>query len=88
MDNLDILRISGNPLRDKKFSGMTTEDLKRALKARMAPPEHEVEKETDPDGAFYSAPVSPISPNRPSSSDWPVKIGAILDRSNTQSRMY
>jgi len=85
MDSLDILRISGNPLRDKKFSGMTTEDLKRALKARMAPPEHEADKEIDPDGAFYSAPVSPISPNRPSSSDWPVKVGGILDRSNTQS---
>ncbi|TVY71519.1 Leucine-rich repeat-containing protein [Lachnellula suecica] len=85
MDNLDILRIGGNPLRDKKFSGMTTEDLKRALKARMAPPEHEAEKETDADGAFYSAPVSPISPSRPSSSDWPVLPGGVLDRSNLQS---
>ena len=86
MESLDIFRISGNPLRDKKFSGMTTEDLKRALKLRMAPPEHEVEdKDADADGAFYSAPGSPISPNRPSSSDWPVKLGGVLDRSNTQS---
>jgi Leucine-rich repeat (LRR) protein len=83
MESLDIFRISGNPLRDKKFSGMTTEDLKRALKLRMAPPEHEVDdKDADADGAFYSA---PISPNRPSSSDWPVKPGGVLDRSNTQS---
>lgn len=86
MDNLDVFRISGNPLRDKKFSGMTTEDLKRALKARMAPEDIEVmEKEADGDGAFYSAPVSPISPARPSSSDWPVKPGGVLDRSGTQS---
>ncbi|KAH8784090.1 hypothetical protein F5882DRAFT_327395 [Hyaloscypha sp. PMI_1271] len=84
MESLDILRIGGNPLRDKKFSGMTTEDLKRALKARMAPPEPEADKEVDTDGAFYSAPVSPISP-RSASSEWPVKPGGVLDRSNTQS---
>lgn len=84
MDSLDILRIGGNPLRDKKFSGMTTDDLKRALKARMAPIEPEADKEVDTDGVFYSAPVSPMSP-RPSSSDWPVKAGGVLDRSNTQS---
>ena len=84
MDNLDIFRISGNPLRDKKFAGMDATDLKRALKARMAPPEQEVDKETDTDGGFYSAPVSPISPNH-SSFEWPVKAGGVLDRSNTQS---
>ena len=38
MDNLAMLRISGNPLRDKKFSSLTTEDLKAALAARMEPP--------------------------------------------------
>jgi Leucine-rich repeat (LRR) protein len=84
MESLDILRIGGNPLRDKKYSGMTTEDLKRALKARMSPPEPEIDKELDADGAFYSAPVSPISA-RSTSSDWAVKPGGVLDRSNTQS---
>ena len=83
MISLDIFRISGNPLREKKFAGMTTEDLKRALKARMAPVEADIEKDAE-DGTFYSAPVSPISP-RPSSSDWPVKPGGILDRSSTRS---
>ena len=38
MDNLAMLRISGNPLRDKKFSSLATEDLKAALAARMEPP--------------------------------------------------
>jgi Leucine-rich repeat (LRR) protein len=116
MESLDILRVGGNPLRDKKFAGMATEDIKRALKARMAPAEEDLDKEGDGDGAssmlvlefgtfsklrkdiaeedldkegdgdgaFYSAPVSPISP-RPTTSDWPVKAGGILDRSNTQS---
>jgi Leucine-rich repeat (LRR) protein len=35
MDSLSMLRISGNPLRDKKFTSMTTEDLKDSLSARL-----------------------------------------------------
>ena len=81
MTNLDIFRISGNPLREKKFSGMTTEDLKRTLKLRLEP-EPVVERSSD-DG-FYSANASPISPRTPSA-EWPVRVGGILDRSNTQS---
>jgi Leucine-rich repeat (LRR) protein len=90
MESLDVFRVSGNPLREKKFSGMSTDELKRALKARIIPIEPETETETetekdqDGDGSFYSAPVSPMSP-RPSSSHWPVKMGGILDRSNTKS---
>jgi Leucine-rich repeat (LRR) protein len=83
MSNLDIFRISGNPLKERKFSTMTTDDLKRALRARIAPEEGSVEKETD-DGAFYSAQASPISPGL-ASSDWLVKPDGILDRSNTGS---
>lgn len=78
MDNLDIFRISGNPLREKKFSSMTTEDLKRALKVRIDPAEQTAERHSD-DDAFYSAQASVCSPL-----EWPVKAG-VLDRSNTQS---
>lgn len=83
MSSLDIFRISGNPLKEKKFSSMTTDDLKRALRARIPPDELAVERDTE-DSAFYSAPASPVSP-QPSSSDWPVKPGGVLDRSNTES---
>ncbi|KAJ0109722.1 hypothetical protein J7T55_004271 [Diaporthe amygdali] len=38
MTNLNMLRLSGNPLRDKKFVSATIEELKDALAARMAPP--------------------------------------------------
>ncbi|KAI1487146.1 hypothetical protein F5X96DRAFT_651502, partial [Biscogniauxia mediterranea] len=38
MDNLAMLRITGNPLRDKKFTSLTTEELKDALAARLEPP--------------------------------------------------
>lgn len=85
MDNLHVFHISGNPLRDRKFASMSTDEIKRALKARMAPPEHDTDKEVGSEGAFYSAPVSPISPLRSPSCEWPVKAGNILDRSNTQS---
>ncbi|KAJ1337948.1 leucine-rich repeat protein SHOC2 [Microdochium nivale] len=41
MGSLGMLRISGNPLRDKKFTSFTTEELKAALAARMEPEEEE-----------------------------------------------
>lgn len=88
MANLEVLRISGNPLREKKVSGMSTEDLKHALKIRMAPPEIEEEEYDDEDTLMPQDDTgllrTPTSPNRPSS-PWTVKSGGILDRSNTQS---
>ena len=38
MENLSMLRLSGNPLRDKKFLSITTEDLKEVLTGRLEPP--------------------------------------------------
>ncbi|PKS10950.1 hypothetical protein jhhlp_002709 [Lomentospora prolificans] len=38
MDNLAMLRIAGNPLRDKKFSSISTDELKDILSARLEPP--------------------------------------------------
>ena len=43
MDNLATLKVTGNPLREKKFASMTTEDMKAALAARLEPLPHEVE---------------------------------------------
>ncbi|KAI5856166.1 hypothetical protein GGS23DRAFT_589383 [Durotheca rogersii] len=37
MDTLAMLRIAGNPLKDKKFTSLTTEQLKDALAARLEP---------------------------------------------------
>lgn len=37
MEGLAMLRITGNPLRDKKFTSLTTEELKDALLARLGP---------------------------------------------------
>ncbi|SPO07487.1 related to receptor-like protein kinase 5 precursor [Cephalotrichum gorgonifer] len=38
MDGLATLRISGNPLRDKKFASISTDELKEILAARLEPP--------------------------------------------------
>lgn len=38
MDSLVSLRIAGNPLRDKKFASISTEELKDVLAARLEPP--------------------------------------------------
>lgn len=48
MDSLDTLLVSGNPLKEKKFSGMNTADLKKVLKGRLEPdePKPELELET------------------------------------------
>lgn len=38
MDNLAMLRLSGNPLRDKKFVSASIEELKATLEARLSSP--------------------------------------------------
>lgn len=38
MDSLTLLRLSGNPLRDKKFASASTDDIKEALSTRLEPP--------------------------------------------------
>ncbi|RSL91713.1 hypothetical protein CDV31_015400 [Fusarium ambrosium] len=38
MENLSMLRLSGNPLRDKKFLSITTDELKDILAGRLEPP--------------------------------------------------
>ena len=38
MDNLAMIRLSGNPLRDKKFVSIPTDELKEILAGRLEPP--------------------------------------------------
>ncbi|KAI1432528.1 L domain-like protein [Xylaria sp. CBS 124048] len=37
MDNLAMLKITGNPLREKRFTSLTTEEVKNTLLARLEP---------------------------------------------------
>lgn len=52
MDNLAMIRLSGNPLRDKKFCSISTEELKGILASRLAPAEEEEEEELPEEPAF------------------------------------
>jgi len=85
MESLNIFQISGNPLREKKFSAMSTEDLKNALRARLIPAEQENELRAPITPAEHEFLTESSTPSQPSSSHWPVKSGGILDRSNTAS---
>jgi Leucine-rich repeat (LRR) protein len=49
MENLAMLRLSGNPLRDKKFSNATTDELKAVLAGRLPPIEVPQPAETQQD---------------------------------------
>jgi Leucine-rich repeat (LRR) protein len=53
MESLETLIVAGNPLREKKFAGMSTADLKKNLLARLEPePETEPEVEDQPAGTL------------------------------------
>jgi Leucine-rich repeat (LRR) protein len=84
MENLDIFRISGNPLKERKLAGLSTGELKRTLKARMEPTEAEEGDTVDQGLVAENLNVVPISPTR--TTTWPVKSGGVLDRSGTQMR--
>jgi Leucine-rich repeat (LRR) protein len=52
MDNLTMVRLSGNPLRDKKFISIATEELKDILAARLEPPPPYQERNAQPTAVF------------------------------------
>jgi Leucine-rich repeat (LRR) protein len=53
MENLANLRLSGNPLREKKFTSISTEDMKSILAQRLEPPAEEAaEQEVEPDASL------------------------------------
>ncbi|KAK4165645.1 hypothetical protein QBC43DRAFT_208425 [Cladorrhinum sp. PSN259] len=85
MQGLVTLRLSGNPLREKKFCTISTEEMKTLLAQRLEPapehlePEPEVEVEASPepvaeapvtpDNAFLAAPANHIDEGEDSRSD-------------------
>ncbi|OAX79783.1 hypothetical protein ACJ72_05896, partial [Emergomyces africanus] len=79
LENLVSFRIANNPLRERKFLTMDTDELKRVLRGRCVPEAPEVEEE---DGSvqteFTLAPESPTP-----ASAWRIKSGGVLDRSST-----
>ncbi|KAN0086529.1 hypothetical protein V8E54_000217 [Elaphomyces granulatus] len=80
MNNLVTFRISNNPIRERKFLSMDTEELKQDLRNRCVAENQEAEEEEEGSVAteFTLAPESPTNLNT-----WKVKPGGILDRSST-----
>ena len=78
MSNLSMLNIGNNPLRERRFLTMTTEDLKHELGKRLLPPEPEQIPLNQED------PLEIISQESSAQSkSWSVKPGGVLDRSST-----
>lgn len=72
MDGLESIVLSANPLREKKFLTMSAADIKRDLKARLAPdPE-------DTDSECPGSPVTVIGAEEPPSI-WTLKGNGLLD---------
>jgi Leucine Rich Repeat len=81
MENLVSFRIANNPLRERKYLTLDTEDLKRDLRERCAPENPTEEEEGSVQTEFTLAPENP-----PPSGPWSLKSGGILDRSFTDLR--
>ncbi|EEH45072.1 uncharacterized protein PADG_01222 [Paracoccidioides brasiliensis Pb18] len=79
IDSLISFHIANNPLVERKFLTMDTDDLKRELRNRCEPDVHEAGEENGSvQTEFTLAPESPTPP-----SAWRVRSGGVLDRSST-----
>ena len=77
MNSLSMLNIANNPLRERRFLTMNTEDLKRELRSRLQPPET---AEALQDPHVEQDIISEVDKHVEC---WPVKPGGVLDRSST-----
>lgn len=97
MENLTSFRIANNPLRERKFLTMDTEDLKNDLRNRCAPelvhghagnPKGEGQDEHnygDDDDEGSVATEFTLAPESPSHLNrWKMRAGGVLDRSATE----
>jgi len=81
MEDLTSLTIANNPMRERRFLSMATDDIKRELRNRLVPAESQESLENpDPDTEYRSHDVSagaalPVI--------WQLKPGGVLDRSST-----
>lgn len=78
IESLSTFRIANNPLRERKFLSMSTEDLKRDLRNRCEPEVQDTDDEGSVATQFTLAPETPAQ-----STAWQIKSGGLLDRSYT-----
>lgn len=79
MDSLTVLRVANNPLGERRYLTMDTEELKRDLKARSLPEKSGQGTEKHQEEADLMLDRDEIKPRT-----WPIKPGGILDRSSTK----
>lgn len=79
MDSLTVFRISNNPIRERKFLNMGTEDLKNDLRNRC---QLEV-LETDDEEGSVATQFTLAPETQAEETAWQVKSGGVLDRSHT-----
>ncbi|PWY69837.1 leucine-rich repeat-containing protein 40 [Aspergillus sclerotioniger CBS 115572] len=79
MENLFTFRIANNPLRERRFLSMTTEDLKRDLRNRCEPEPQDTDDEGSVATQFTLAPETPAQ-----TASWQIKAGGVVDRSYTE----
>ena len=82
MDNLTALRVANNPLRERKFLNMTTEEVKRELSSRLYPEEATNVEESNINTSFTNDSFRNV--NNLSSKIWPITPDGTLDRSSTK----
>ncbi|CAI7603082.1 unnamed protein product [Penicillium crustosum] len=76
MENLASLRVSNNPLRERKLLRMDTDDIKQDLRSRCEPDPQDTDDEGSVATQFTLAPESPALDG-----SWQIKSGGILDKS-------
>ncbi|PWY64753.1 L domain-like protein [Aspergillus heteromorphus CBS 117.55] len=76
MESLFTFRIANNPLRERKFLGMSTDDLKRDLRNRCEPEPQDTDDEGSVATQFTLAPETPDQ-----KISWQIKSGGVLDMS-------
>ncbi|KAH7311632.1 hypothetical protein B0I35DRAFT_481582 [Stachybotrys elegans] len=87
MDNLSMIRLSGNPLRDKKFVSITTDELKEALSSRLEPPPpyQDGGRQTTNAGSMGANAISIDEAGRPSTTSGNVTGSAGVDDFDSRS---
>ena len=76
LEQLTVLRVANNPLRERKFLTMDTGEMKRELRSRIQPDDAQ-------DDLASSKGPGPVGYNAAANA-WHVKAGGILDMSHTQ----
>ncbi|KAF7116544.1 hypothetical protein CNMCM5793_005025 [Aspergillus hiratsukae] len=81
MESLSTLRLANNPLRERKFLTMNTDDIKRDLRNRCEPEP----QDTDDDEGSVATQFT-LAPETPAQmTSWQVKPGGVLDRSYSET---